>query len=64
MIEARYGDKVVLKSGEVGAFGGFAGRGHNLIIVDLEPSSNGRPRADFVRESDIIEIINVKNKDE
>lgn len=60
MIEAGYGDKVVLKSGEVGVFAGFAGRGHNLIIVDLEPSANGRPRADFVREEDIIEIIHVE----
>lgn len=58
MIKARYGDKVVLKSGEVGRFAGFAGRGHNLIIVDLAPSENGRPRSDFVRENDIIEIRN------
>ena len=57
MIEARYGDKVVLKSGEVGVFAGFAGRGRNLIIVDLEPSANGRPRASFVREEGIIKII-------
>jgi hypothetical protein len=64
MIKARYGDKVVLKSGEVGVFAGFAGRGRNLIIVDLEPSANGRPRASFAREDDIIEIISVKKVDE
>ena len=63
MIEARYGDKVVLKSGEIGTFAGFAGRGRNLIIVDLEPSANGRPRADFARESDIVEIISAKKRE-
>lgn len=57
MRELKYGDKIVLKSGEVGKFAGFAGRGRRLIIVDLEPSENGRPRSDFVREDKIMTIL-------
>jgi len=57
MIDIRYGDKVVLKSGEVGRCAGFVGRGRNKIIVDLAPSANGRPRADMVRADYIKEII-------
>lgn len=57
MIDVKYGDSVVLKSGEVGKFAGFIGRGHNKILVDLKPSANGRPRSDMVRADGIKEII-------
>ena len=54
MSELRYGDKVVLKSGEVGKFAGFLGRGRDKILVDLAPSADGKPRCDMVSVKEVV----------
>lgn len=56
MIDVNYGDKIVLRDGEVGVCAGFPGRGRNAVMVRLKPAANGNGRMRVVRSRDIAAI--------
>lgn len=57
MIDVDFGDKIVLRDGEVGKLAGFMGRGRNALLVALPPAANGNKRKRVVRARDIEMII-------